>query len=68
MLSREGIMEIKVLARQGRSIRDIAREMQVSRNTVRRHLRASGRPPNRYAQERRSQVTKVGGHQRPRYP
>lgn len=32
-------MEIKVLARQGRSIRDIAREMQVSRNTVRRYLR-----------------------------
>ena len=39
MLSKEGIMEIKVLARQGRSIRDIAREMQVSRNTVRRYLR-----------------------------
>lgn len=52
MLSKEGIMEIKVLARQGRSIRDIAREMQVSRNTVRRYLRDEAaaelkRPPAR---------------------
>jgi transposase len=45
-------MEIKVLARQGRSIRDISREMQVSRNTVRRYLRderavSLKRPPAR---------------------
>lgn len=39
MLNREDIMEIKVLARQGHSIREIARKMQVSRNTVRRYLR-----------------------------
>lgn len=32
-------MEIKVLARQGHGIREIAREMGVSRNTVRRYLR-----------------------------
>lgn len=32
-------MEIKVLARQGHGIREIAREMEVSRNTVRRYLR-----------------------------
>lgn len=40
MLVGEGIMEIKVLARQGRSIRD----MQVSRTTVRRYLRDMGPP------------------------
>lgn len=52
MLSKEGIMEIKVLARQGHGVREIAREMHVSRNTVRRYLRdaAAGEkkaPPRR---------------------
>lgn len=32
-------MEIQVLIRQGKSIREIARMLDVSRNTVRRHLR-----------------------------
>lgn len=32
-------MEIKVMARRGQSIRQIARELRISRNTVRRHLR-----------------------------
>ncbi len=32
-------MEIKVLIRQGKGIREIARLLGVSRNTVRRHLR-----------------------------
>lgn len=32
-------MEIKVLARQGRSIKQIARELDLSRNTVRKYLR-----------------------------
>lgn len=32
-------MEIKVLARQGHGIKAIARELGISRNTVRRHLR-----------------------------
>jgi transposase len=32
-------MEIKVLAKQGHGIREIAREIGVSRNTVRRYLR-----------------------------
>jgi transposase len=39
MLSVEEQVEIKVLARQGLSIREISRQLQVSRNTVRRYLR-----------------------------
>lgn len=37
-------MEIRVIARQGKGIREIAREMGISRNTVRRYLRGAGRP------------------------
>src|SRR4029077_14422980 len=36
-------VEIQVLKKQGRSIRQIAREMGMSRNTVRRYLR-EGKP------------------------
>lgn len=39
MLSCEEGMEIRILHRQGHSIREIARQMGVSRNTVRRHLK-----------------------------
>src|SRR5260364_380005 len=39
MLSIEEQVEIKVLARQGMSIRQISRQLQVSRNTVRHYLR-----------------------------
>ncbi len=39
MLTQEYVVEIHVLHRQGKSIREIARELQVSRNTVRRYLR-----------------------------
>lgn len=37
-------MEIRVLARQGKSLREIARIMGISRNTVRYHLRSGGTP------------------------
>jgi len=36
-------VEIKVLIRQGKSIREVARMLGVSRNTVRRHLRVKDR-------------------------
>ena len=44
-------MEIRVLARQGMSIRAIAQQLRVSRNTVRKYLRNPGLPiyPSRAA-------------------
>jgi transposase len=39
MLTREQAVEIRVLARRGMGLREIARQMGMSRNTVRRHLR-----------------------------
>jgi len=49
MLSQVEAVEVKVLARQGKGVREIARETGLSRNTVRRYLRGaevgySGRP------------------------
>jgi transposase len=42
MLVAEEAVEIRVLRRQGKSIREIARMLDVSRNTVRRYLRGEG--------------------------
>lgn len=39
MLIREAIMEIRILSRRGMGIRQMARELGVSRNTVRKYLR-----------------------------
>jgi len=39
MLTEEGEMEIRILSRRGMSIRAIARELAISRNTVRKYLR-----------------------------
>jgi transposase len=39
MLLREQVMEIKILQQQGHSVRQIAKRLGVSRNTVRRYLR-----------------------------
>jgi transposase len=44
MLVAEEAVEIRVLRRQGRSIREIAWMMDLSRNTVRRYLRSEGLP------------------------
>jgi transposase len=51
MLVAEEAVEIRVLRRQGKSIREIARMLEVSRNTVRRYLRVEGSP--RYQREAR---------------
>lgn len=37
-------MEVRVLSRQGQSVRSIAKELGCSRNTVRRYLRSAGAP------------------------
>ena len=41
MLTQEEAVEVRVMARQGKSIREIARDLGVSRNTVRRYLRGA---------------------------
>jgi transcriptional regulator with XRE-family HTH domain len=51
MLVAEEAVELRVLRRQGKSIREIARMQDVSRNTVWRYLRREGRP--RYEREAR---------------
>ncbi len=45
MVGAEAALEIRVLHRHGKGVREIARETGVSRNTVRRYLRdeAAGR-------------------------
>jgi transposase len=52
MLVMEEAVEIRVLSRQGKSIRAIARTLRVSRNTVRRYLRGQEVP--RYRREARA--------------
>jgi len=58
MLRVERAVEIRVLSRQGNSIRRIARMVGVSRNTVRRYLRREGLP--RY--ERKARGSKLDGY------
>ena len=41
MLTQEEAVEVRVMARQGKGIREIARDLGVSRNTVRRYLRGA---------------------------
>lgn len=45
MLTQERCVEIHVLHRQGKSIRAIAKELAISRNTVRQYLRDSAKTP-----------------------
>lgn len=59
MLTQENQVEIRVLARQGMGIRAIARQLEVSRNTVRRVLR--GEAPHRYGPRRR-RATKLDAY------
>ena len=53
MLTQENVVEIHVLHRQGKSIREIARELDVSRNTVRRYLRGLSVTPSYPSREAR---------------
>ncbi|EGH8323566.1 ATP-binding protein [Salmonella enterica] len=45
MVTFETVMEIKILHKQGMSSRAIAREVGISRNTVKRYLQAKSEPP-----------------------
>ena len=56
MLTQEHVVEIKVLIRQGKGIREIARLLGVSRNTVRRHLRVEN---SHQYKARESRVSKL---------
>ena len=60
MLKEEGVVEIMILKRQGYSIRGIARELGISRNTVREYLR-TGKHPVYSARPQRA--TKLGPFQ-----
>jgi transposase len=45
LITQEQSVEIRVLARQGRGIKAIARQLGLSRNTVRKYLRDEGALP-----------------------
>ncbi|KOA21675.1 transposase [Escherichia coli] len=45
MVTFETVMKIKILHKQGMSSRAIARELGISRNTVKRYLQAKSEPP-----------------------
>jgi len=56
MLKREGVMEIRILHKQGHSIRAIARQLGMSRNTVRQYLRDATEPRYSERPERASKL------------
>jgi transposase len=58
MHSLETAVEIRVLARQGKGVREIARELGIARNTVRKYLRNEAAP--RYGPRAR-RATKLDG-------
>lgn len=56
MIILEQIMEIKILNKQGKSLRSISREVGVSVNTVRKYLKYDGSPKYK---DRRKLITKL---------
>jgi DNA invertase Pin-like site-specific DNA recombinase len=44
MLNHEEYMQVRILFKQGNSIREISRIMQISRNTVHRYLKEEQKP------------------------
>lgn len=59
MLGQEGYVDIYVMHRQGMSIKAISRELGLSRNTVRKYLRAAQVPE---AAQRKAKPTKLDGY------
>lgn len=62
MLKREGVMEIRILHKQGHSIRAIARQLGVSRNTVRQYLRDAAEPGYSPRPDRASKLDPYKAH------
>jgi transposase len=62
MLGQEGYVEIRVLQRQGKSIKAIARALGVSRNTVRKYLRSDGPPTLQAPSARASKLDPFKGY------
>ncbi|WP_338338280.1 helix-turn-helix domain-containing protein, partial [Xanthomonas citri] len=60
MLTQEQAVEIRVMARRGESVRAIAKQLECSRNTVRRYLR--DQDARRYG-PRESRACKLDGYQ-----
>ena len=56
MLGTEGFVDIQVLHRQGMSIKGIARELGISRNTVRSYLRTDSVPAFKSCQSQSSKL------------
>jgi transposase len=59
MLGQESYVEIQVKHRQGMSIKAISRELKMSRNTVRRYVRAKTMPKPK---QREAKPTKLQGY------
>lgn len=64
MKTEEECMEIRILSRQGKGIREISRLMGISRNTVRKYLRNTGDKPVHQAigQKRGSKIEPFRGY------
>ena len=58
MLNEEEYMQIKILFKQGKSIREISRLMKISRNTVRRHLKNEQKPSYKLRDKKMSKLAK----------
>ena len=56
MLRSESIMMLQQMRKEGKSIRSISRETGLSRNTVRRYLRAQGIPEKKTRKKRGSKL------------
>ncbi len=56
MLKQECVVEISILKRQDYSIRGIARELSISRNTVREYLRTGKKPVYASRAQRKTKV------------
>lgn len=66
MLTREQVVEIRVLRRQGMGVRAIARELGVSHVTVRRYLKGDGVPRYKARSPRRTKLEPFLGYVRER--